>query len=609
MCGIAGIFSYRNSAPAVDAAELVRIREAMRSRGPDGAGVWIAQDARVGLAHRRLAIIDVGESGSQPMEDVSGRLRIVFNGEIYNYQSLRADLEGRGYRFRSHSDTEVLLNLYAERGAGMLRLLRGMYAFAIWDAGDRRLFLARDPFGIKPLYYADTEGTLRFASQTKAILSGGVVAREPDPAGHVGFMLWGSVPEPYTLFKPIRALPPGSYMTVDRDGERRITSACDIVAELAASEWSEAASPTAIDRCARLAAAVADSVEHHLVADVPVGLFLSSGVDSTTLTAIAARFKPAGNLRTLTIGFPELRGTPDDETVLAQAIADRYGTVHQTQWITRADFETERSRFFEAMDQPSIDGVNSYFVSRAAAACGLRVAISGLGGDEMFAGYSSFREIPLLARVLRPIPCAVGVAWRRISAPILKQFTSPKYASLLEYGGSYAGAYLLRRGMFMPWELPEVLDGEMVRDGWAELQPLLRMEQVLKHRLTARTKVSALEMTGYMRNQLLRDADWAGMAHSIEIRVPLIDVELLRELAPMLNSADPPTKLGLARTASPPLPEAILNRTKTGFLVPLRQWMQESASTSRPDRGLRQWARTVHSIYNSTLPSQVTQAA
>jgi len=609
MCGIAGIFSYRNFALAVDAAELVRIREAMRSRGPDGAGVWIAEDGRVGLAHRRLAIIDVGESGAQPMEDVSGRLRIVFNGEIYNYQSLRADLEGRGYRFRSHSDTEVLLNLYAERGAGMLRLLRGMYAFAIWDAGDRRLFLARDPFGIKPLYYADTEGTLRFASQTKAILSGGVVAREPDPAGHVGFMLWGSVPEPYTLFKPIRALPPGSYMTVDRDGERRITSACDIVAELAASEWSEAASPTAIDRCARLAAAVADSVEHHLVADVPIGLFLSSGLDSTTLTAIAARFKPAGNLRTLTIGFPELRGTPDDETVLAQAIADRYGTVHQTQWITRADFEAERSRFFEAMDQPSIDGVNSYFVSRAAAACGLRVAISGLGGDEMFAGYSSFREIPLLARVLRPIPCGVGVAWRRISAPILKQFTSPKYASLLEYGGSYAGAYLLRRGMFMPWELPEVLDGEMVRDGWAELQPLLRMEQVLKHSLTARTKVSALEMTGYMRNQLLRDADWAGMAHSIEIRVPLIDVELLRELAPMLNSADPPTKLGLARTASPPLPEAILNRTKTGFLVPLRQWMQESASTSRPDRGLRQWARTVHSIYNSTLPSQVTQAA
>ncbi len=215
----------------------------MRSRGPDGAGVWIAEDGRVGLAHRRLAIIDVGESGAQPMEDVSGRLRIVFNGEIYNYQSLRADLEGRGYRFRSHSDTEVLLNLYAERGAGMLRLLRGMYAFAIWDAGDRRLFLARDPFGIKPLYYADTEGTLRFASQTKAILSGGAVAREPDPAGHVGFMLWGSVPEPYTLFKPIRALPPGSYMTVDRDGERRITSACDIVAELAASEWSEAASP------------------------------------------------------------------------------------------------------------------------------------------------------------------------------------------------------------------------------------------------------------------------------------------------------------------------------------------------------------------------------
>lgn len=606
MCGIAGIVSYRNSAPPVDAAELLRIRDAMRSRGPDGAGVWIAEDERGGLAHRRLAIIDVSDAGAQPMEDVRGRLRIVFNGEIYNYRALRADLERRGYRFKSQSDTEVLLNLYAERGAEMLHVLRGMYAFAIWDAADTRLFLARDPFGIKPLYYADDGGTLRFASQTKALLAGGALDREPDCAGNVGFMLWGTVPEPYTLFKRIRALPPGSYMTVDREGAPHLACACDIVAELAAPATRPAIEPPAGERRERLTAALADSVEHHLVADVPVGLFLSSGLDSSTLVATASCLKLAGQLRTLTLGFPELRGTPDDETVLAREIADRYGTLHQTRWITRVDFEAERSRFFETMDQPSIDGVNSYFVSRAAAACGLKVALSGLGGDEIFGGYSSFREIPMLA-MLRPIPRAAGVAWRRISAPVLKRFTSPKYASLLEYGGSYAGAYLLRRGMFMPWELPEVLDGEMVRDGWAELQPLLRMEQVLRHRLTARTKVSALEMTGYMRNQLLRDADWAGMAHSLEIRVPLIDLQFLRDLVPLINSGRPSTKLDLARTASLPLPEAILNRAKTGFLVPVREWMQESAGASRPDRGLRKWARVVHSIYNSTLPPQVAR--
>src|SRR4051794_33648635 len=203
MCGIAGIYSYRNSAPPVDREELLCIREAMANRGPDGAGLWLSDDQRAGLAHRRLPIIDLSEAGAQPMSTADGRLRVTFNGEIYNYRALRAELEGKGYRFASSSDTEVLLHLYADRGTDMVHALRGMYAFAIWDERASELFLARDPFGIKPLYYADRGETFRFASQVKALLKSEGIDTAPDPAGTVGFFVWGSVPEPHTLYRGI----------------------------------------------------------------------------------------------------------------------------------------------------------------------------------------------------------------------------------------------------------------------------------------------------------------------------------------------------------------------------------------------------------------------
>ena len=204
MCGIAGIFAYHPSAPPVEVAETVKIREAMSARGPDGAGLWTSQDQRVSLAHRRLSIIDLSDAGAQPMGTPDQSVWVVFNGEIYNYRELRKSLEARGHHFQSRSDTEVLLHLYQEYGDGMMDRLRGMYALAIWDEVRKSLLLSRDPFGIKPLYYADDGKTLRFASQVKALLAGGAVDTSPRPAGHAGFFLWGYVPEPYTLFRPCR---------------------------------------------------------------------------------------------------------------------------------------------------------------------------------------------------------------------------------------------------------------------------------------------------------------------------------------------------------------------------------------------------------------------
>lgn len=590
MCGINGIFAHGDAAPPADEAELLRVRERMARRGPDGAGHWISPDRRVGLAHRRLAIIDLSGDGAQPMASADGRLTVTFNGEIYNYRALRRELEAKGRVFRSQSDTEVLLHLYADRGAGMVEALRGMFAFAIWDAREQALFLARDPFGIKPLYYADGGGTVRFASQVKALLAGGKVDDAPEPAGAVGFLLWGCVPEPFTLYRGIVPLPAGSTLTFRRGGTP-VARTYFSVRDTLASARREARPFRAEDRVF-LAQALRDSIRHHLVADVPVGVFLSAGVDSSLVAGIAAENRPAG-LRTLTLGFREYRGRPEDEVPLAERIAGAIGSVHDTRWIAREDFAGEFAPLVDAMDQPTTDGVNTYLVCREAARSGLKVTLSGLGGDELFGGYPSFRDVPRLARWLRP---AARMRWlgrlaRRLSAPMLRGIASPKFAGLLEYGGSYAGSYLLRRALFMPWELGGVLDPATMHVGLERLATLPALESAIRGIDGGHARVAALELAWYMRNQLLRDADWAGMAHSVEVRVPLVDADLFRALAPWIASDAPPRKADAADAVATPFRRETLARPKTGFSVPVREWI--SGGTEGADRGLRAWARRV----------------
>jgi asparagine synthase (glutamine-hydrolysing) len=604
MCGIAGILAYHNSAPPVVVEEVLRIREAMRSRGPDGSGLWVSQDKRVALAHRRLSIIDLSEAGAQPMGTPDQSVWVVFNGEIYNYRELRHGLENQGYRFHSHSDTEVLLYLYQEYGAGLTERLRGMYAFAIWDTVRQRLLLGRDPFGIKPLYYADDGKTFRFASQVKALLAGGGVNTSPEPAGHAGFFLWGYVPEPYTLFQGVRALPAGSTFFRDIQGNSEMRRFCTIPAELEkAYETGKQAGLGVAAVQEELGQALIDSIKHHLVADVPVGIFLSSGLDSSTITALASQEQ--GQLHSITLGFQELRGGSWDETVYASRIAARYGTVHQTQWITREDFQNDYQRILEVMDQPATDGVNMYFVAKVAAAAGMKTALSGLGGDELFGGYPSFHDIPRMVRTLALTAGCPGLGrlFRRVAAPWLKRGISPKYAGLLEYGGSYPGAYLLRRGLFMPWELPEVMDPDMARAGWEELQPLGRLNETIPHTPEDFLKVSALEMVWYMRNQLLRVADWAGMAHAVEIRVPLVDIVLLRKIAPLLAGRPRPGKLDMAGTLKTPLPDEVLQRTKSGFFVPVQGWLASGPAPGgfHRDHDWRAWAQTVYQHHTTAL--------
>ncbi len=588
MCGINGIARLANAAPPIDRDEMLRTRDAMTSRGPDGAGLWTSGDGRAALASRRLAILDLSAAGAQPMASQDGRYQAVLNGEIYNFRELRRELEAQGVRFRSRSDTEVLLALYACHGTAMLSRLRGMYGLAIWDDRDKALFLARDPLGIKPLYYSTAGGCLRFASQVKALEKGGAVSQEIDPAGLAGFLLWGSVPEPFTIRREIRALPAGHHLLV-RDGtigEPR---------------------PHGPGRVEPLepAAAVEDSVRAHLVSDVPVAVFLSAGLDSSLIAALARRHLPEPPA-TFTLRFEGLEDSAFDEAPLAAEVAKRLGTRHVERRIGRAELADLWEGALAAMDQPSIDGFNTWTVSRAAHEAGLKVVLSGLGGDEVFGSYPSFTDVPRLARTARRAARIPGLAavWPSVARRISPG--RPKLAGLLCHGRTIPGAYFLRRGLFLPEELPGLLGRDLAAEGLRRYDPVDDAARALAigngHVPDAWTAVHELETARYMRNQLLRDSDWASMAWSVELRVPLVDAWLRRQLAAAdFEPARSQGKAALARQAAPELPSALWTRPKSGFYIPVAEWMQPELAAQRPGKRSRRLARMVLEEFGVSL--------
>jgi asparagine synthase (glutamine-hydrolysing) len=577
MCGITAIFSYRSTAERIRAEELDAITESMRPRGPDAGGTWISVDGRVGLGARRLAIIDLSDEGTQPMFDVDRELVIAFNGEIYNHRELRSSLERTGARFHSHTDTEVILQLFRRDEQRMLGLLRGMFAFAIWDTRRRRMFVARDAYGIKPLFFADDGSTIRFASEVKSLLAGRAVSRALDPAGIAGFFLTGSVPEPFTIRNDVRAVEAGTAFFIDEEHGRGNAIQHQSVANVLrrACEKRPIARLTEPDIAVR--ERIEETVAYHLVSDVPVGVFLSSGIDSSALTVLASRISRE-RLRTFTLAFEEFRGSRGDEAPLAERFAREIGTQHTTRFVTRDEFQADLPKILAAMDQPTIDGVNTWFVSKAVHEGGVKVALSGVGGDELFGSYPSFLNVPKMQRLARTPIAAVAA---RLSK-------HPKKRLLRTYGGTYAGAYLLQRGLYLPDDLPAIIGRELAEEGLERLHILGLFERAITpDPATPYGRVAALEASLYMRNQLLRDTDWASMAHSVEVRTPLVDAALLRQIAPLLIEAGRKCKDALAAV----LPRWLRERPKTGFFVPMQQWMNlppDGTSTR-----MRSWARYV----------------
>ena len=612
MCGINGIYAFHPSAGAPSQDEALRTRDAMDKRGPDGFGIWSNPGRRCVLGHRRLSFLDLSERAAQPMLSTDGKLAITFNGEIYNFPALRAELETQGVVFRTTSDTEALLHLYARDGEAMVKKLRGMFTFAIWDEARQGLFLARDPYGIKPLYIANDGWTVRFASQVRALLAGSAVSRDPEPAGVVGFHLWGSVPDPFTLYRDIRALPAGHTQWIDQAGLRPSQPYVDLASILADGAWA----PLPIAQIApRVREAVGESVAAHLLSDVEVGVFLSAGVDSGAMLGLM-RDAGCSKVTAITLTFAEFRGTSEDEAPLAALVAQKYGSRHIVRTVGEAEFRTDLPAILAAMDQPSMDGVNTWFVAKAAREAGLKAAISGLGGDELLGGYASFRDLPRWRRrfgAVASVP-GLGVLARKFMNAALPGFvkSNPKAQGMLEYAGSWEGAYLLRRGLFLPHELPALLDHDFVIEGMRRLQPMMWLHSLLSpDPRSDNGRICALESAHYMRNQLLRDADWAGMAHGLEIRTPLVDIAVLRSLAPAIAGLKPGMgKAALAAAPSIALPPEIVSRAKTGFGVPTRAWMAAAARANSEDvsetKGLtsRRWSRKVLETFAPGVPAQ-----
>ena len=554
MCGIAGF--VRDVALPDGRDTLERMRLAVAHRGPDASGAWQSPGGQCGFAHTRLSILDPSPAGNQPMSAADGRLTITYNGEIYNFADLRRSLTQSGVTFRSNSDTEVILRLYEREGDRCVERLRGMFAFAIWDQQERTCFLARDRFGIKPLYYSRIGDGLLFASEVRALLASGLVSPELNPHALYRYFRSGSVPEPLTLIEGIRAVEAGQSMTW-RAGRESLARYWEVKFPDAESES---------DYVAATRRALIDSVRHHFVSDVPVGVFLSGGMDSTALVALAREVK-ADDLQTFSLSFP---GTTLDEGPSARRTAELFGTSHHELAVDASLARPAFDDFLAAADQPSIDGFNTFIVSRLARRHGIKVVLSGVGGDELFGGYPSFRNVPRLLRraQLARLGGPVGTAMVRlagaIGGPRLRRINDLMTGPL-----DLEAAYSVLRGIYTDDEarrLAEHHSGSAVVTDRATRDPLPADP-------TPEDTISRLEITRYMRNQLLRDTDVMSMASGVELRVPFLDPVLFDTVARIPARQRLQPGKDLLRRAVPEIPEWVANQPKRGFLFPFEDWL------------------------------------
>jgi len=575
MCGIAGIVTTKDE---VSLRALNTMERAMVHRGPDSGGIYFSRDRKAGLVNRRLAIIDLSPAGHQPMSTSDKRFTIVHNGEVYNYKEIRKILESKGYKFKSNTDTEVILYSYAEWGPGCLEKFRGMFAFAIWDEFEKKLFLARDRLGIKPVYYSNLGGIFVFASELKALKSSGLISSDINPAALVSYFMLGSVPCPVTIYQGVYALEPGSYL-IWQNGAFKIHRYWDLPVQTREVNGKE----EAVEKIKEL---LLESVRLRMISDVPLGAFLSGGLDSSSIVALMRKVSN-GTIRTCSVVFEE---KDYSEASYAKAVAEAFETEHYERVITLEDLKAEWDKIFWAMDQPTIDGVNTYFVSKTAKEAGLTVALSGLGGDELFGGYpNTFRGIPRLLKLLKfvqDIP-----AGQKVAIWVLNNFaTNSKFNKLsdaLSRPPTLASAYLVIRGLFSLKEAKSLVSPEIWNEAIKDFNPILYISEQAGASLTPNPLqltpaalfnwISRAELRTYTHNQLLRDTDVMSMAHSLEVRVPLLDHVLVEEVLkiPGIVKIDRnKPKVLLISALYGLLPELVAERKdKMGFTFPLALWL------------------------------------
>lgn len=551
MCGITGIISYRQK---ISEKMLYMMTETLFHRGPDDRGVYISDDKKAGLGNTRLSIIDLSEKAHQPMCNEDKSLWITYNGEIYNYKELRETLIKKGHKFKSNSDTEVILHLYEDEKENCVLKLRGIFAFAIWNEKEKKLFLARDKMGVKPLYYYLDGNFLIFSSEIKAIAGLKFIKKSIDMKGIEGFLLFGSVPSPYTIFKDIKILEPASYLVLSQ-GKVKIERYWNMkVPDNKSKDYKEIGK--------KLYEILNESVKINLIADVPVGIFLSGGIDSGTVLYFA-RKNNQNKLKTFSIVFKEKEF---DERLYSRLLSEKFKTEHHEYEITSFKMKEEIENFLKSMDLPTIDGFNTYFVSKIAKENGIKTCVSGLGGDELFGGYSSFSNIPRLMKFKR-----FRFILKMLSR-FLKEDKKYKLKHLLsEY--NLETSFFSIRALYTPEWLSKILNYKDLH-----FDPLLYLKEIiLKENFEDAEfvdKISLLEARTYMHNQLLRDTDVFSMCNSLEVRVPLIDEKLV-EFAFKIPCFYKKDKIVLKDVMRNHLPQKIIKRAKRGFFFPIESWLKK----------------------------------
>ncbi len=579
MCGIFGIVDRKGPVSREIVENAVR---SLAHRGPDDSGIALVADTpdcQIGLAHTRLSVIDLSPCGHQPMQDEATGNWIVFNGEIYNFRDLRVELETAGNRFHSHSDTEVILIAYRTWGTDSFLRLRGMFAFALWDASRRNLLLVRDPMGIKPLYYYHSDKHFLFASEVRTLLQTGLVPRNLDQNGVFTFLSFGSIYEPATIVEGVSAVPAGHALSFQKN--RSQTSAYWNLIGYRGSPnqsgdgQSHHDSPSAREDAERnLPHLLRDAVLSHLVSDVPVGVFLSGGIDSSSLVAIMSQAGVRASTFSLVFAEPEF-----NEAQYSRVVARLFGTDHREIMVSQADALSAVPEALRAMDQPTIDGINTWLVSAKARAAGVKVALTGLGADEMFAGYSNFRRVPRLESASAIFAKLPSFMRRRLAASIAllggKKDRNRKLSELVTRKDASIHPYFLARGLFTAAERRNLYAGDYETAERA-METLLQDSVAASTHLDRVNRVSYLESQWYMRNTLLRDSDFMSMAHGLELRVPFLDRALVEACFRIPGKkklqGDRPKDLLLA-SLGVELPSEIVQRPKRGFTLPFERWL------------------------------------
>jgi len=658
MCGICGAIDF--SEPA-NAAEIVRrMNPTMLHRGPDDEGYLDRGPLSLGM--RRLSIIDV-EGGHQPIFNEDGTIGVVLNGEIYNFQDLQQQLKDLGHTFRTRSDSEVIAHAYEEWGADCVERFQGMFALAIWDErkrgeegkreiGERgkgegvkggRLFLARDRLGIKPLYYYAERQIVQspkskvqspadqkrpwtldvglwtrflFASEVRTLLASGVVPRKLSQAAVESYLLFGSVSEPLTLIEGIVSLPPGHCMTIElgsTPGSANVQRYWNIAREPARNGHANEPGLTDIRTAAkRVRGLLEQSVQKHLIADVPVGVFLSGGIDSTALAALASR--EVSGVHTFTVAFPE---SEFSEAAIARRTAQSFGTTHSEVMLSGDDMLGRLGEAIGALDLPTMDGINTYFVSASAREAGLKVALSGLGGDEVFGGYNSFRRTPQyqrLATVGNRVPAgmrsAMATAMTGAGGRFMPGDAARKVAALWKDSGSLPDPYFFGRMLFTPEQVSGLMIGRTPSVTASLWRDWLTQSALRARQLDSFAAVSCLEAESYLVNTLLRDTDSMSMAHSLEVRVPFLDhplVEFVTHLPQEMKLAKGTPKALLVAALDDLLPSEVVHQAKRGFTFPWEAWLRGPLK-AKVENGLSDLSPALTEIINAKNAAAVWES-